>query len=182
MGIIGKDFTYKVVKNFLSKHEAMLLATYCEIKHRLNKTNFDLTNNNVGDTCFYGDTLMDSLMINKQTLMEEHTGKKLLPTYSFWRCYTKYADLKKHRDRPSCEVSVTVNIASDGTKWPIFIEGVPVDLNTGDAAIYLGCDLIHWREQFQGDYQIQTFLHYVDAEGKNKNYHMDKRPYWGLQK
>ena len=42
--------------------------------------------------------------------MEKETNKKLLPTYAFWRTYTKFAVLEKHTDRPSCEISVTVNI------------------------------------------------------------------------
>jgi hypothetical protein len=182
MGTIGKDFNYKIIKNFLSKDEIDLLTIYCEMKHRTNITSFDLEQSNVADTKYYGDPVTDSLMLKKRMLMEKETGKKLLPTYSFWRCYTKYADLKKHRDRPSCEISVTVNINGDGTPWPIFMDGNTLNLKTGDAAIYLGCEIEHWRKEFKGDYQFQTFLHYVDAEGKNKEHYMDKRKYWGCNK
>ena len=182
MGIIGKDFRYKIINNFLSKDEIEILSIYCEIKHRINLSNFDFKQNNNGDTFFYGDEIMESLMLKKKILMERETGKKLLPTYAFWRAYTKYANLKKHTDRPSCEISVTVNISSDKTKWPIFMDGTPLDLNPGDAAIYLGCDIPHWREEFLGDYQMQAFLHYVDAEGKYKDHYMDKRMFWGTKK
>ena len=41
MGEIGKDFKYKLVKNFISKEEVGLLAPYCEIKHRSNFEEFD---------------------------------------------------------------------------------------------------------------------------------------------
>ena len=179
MGTIGKDFKYKIIKNFLSKDEIDLLSCYCEIKHRTNLVNFDFTGSNVADSCFYGDTLIESLMLKKKKKMEKESGKKLLPTYSFWRTYTKYTILEKHTDRPSCEISATVNINGDGTLWPIFMEGTPLNLEKGDAAIYLGCDLEHWREEFKGDYQFQAFLHYVDAEGINKEHYMDKRNYWG---
>jgi len=182
MGTIGKDFKYKIVKNFLSKDEIDLLSIYCDIKHRINVTNFDFQQSDVGDTYFYADPAMESLMLKKKNLMEKETGKKLLPTYSFWRCYTMFSSLKKHTDRPSCEISVTVNIANDGTKWPIFVDGTSIDLNIGDAVIYLGCELCHWREEFSGDFQIQAFLHYVDNDGKFKNYHLDQRPYWGVVK
>ena len=181
MGIIRKNFKYKIIKNFLSKDEIELLSIYCEIKHRTNVNNFDLEQSNVGDTHFYGDPIMDSLMLRKKKLMEKHTGKKLLPTYAFWRCYTKYADLKKHTDRPSSEISVTVNIKGDGTPWPIFMNGDALNLDKGDAAIYLGCEVDHWREEFKGDYQFQTFLHYVDKEGKNIEHFMDKRKFWGIE-
>ena len=110
--------------------------------------------------------------------MEEHTGKKLLPTYSYWRMYTKYSNLIKHKDRPSCEISVTVNIDNDSTPWPIYMNDNPIELNVGDAAIYLGCELMHWREIFKGDFSCQTFLHYVDKDGKNKDHYLDKRTYF----
>jgi len=182
MGTIGKDFKYKIIKNFLSKDEINLLTTYSEIKHRTNLRSFDVTQNNNGDTFFYGDPIIESLMINKKKLMEAETGKELLATYTFWRCYTKYSVLKKHTDRPSCQISVTVNICNDGTPWPIFMEGNPLHLNVGDAAIYLGCEVSHWREEFLGDFQIQAFLHYVEKDGEFEDYHIDKRHYWGLPK
>ena len=179
MGIIGKDFQYKVIKNFLSPEEIKLLSNYCEIKHRTNLYHFDNVQSNIMDTAFKNDSVMDSLLLSKQNLMEKEVGKKLLPTYSFWRAYTKYAVLKKHKDRPSCEISVTVFIDGDGPKWPIYMEGNEVNLEKGDAVAYLGIDLFHWRDEFLGDYQFQTFLHYVDAEGPHKEWHMDKKVYWG---
>tara|TARA_Y100000592_G_scaffold88036_1_gene143284 strand:- start:95 stop:640 length:546 start_codon:yes stop_codon:yes gene_type:complete len=179
MGIIGKDFKYKIIKNFLSKDEIDLLSLYCEIKHRTNFTEFDFDQNNIGDTYFYGDPIMDSLMLKKLSLLQKETGKKLLATYSFWRTYTKFAILKKHTDRPACEISVTVLIGKDKTEWPIFMDGNPLYLERGDAAVYLGCEVEHWRDEFEGDHQFQSFLHYVDAEGKNKEQYMDKRKYWG---
>lgn len=182
MGIIGKDFDYKFIKNFLSLEEAKLLAQYCEIKHRLNNTNFDFNQSNNLDTKFYGDPLMDALMINKKNFMEKETGKKLLETYSYWRTYTKNAILEKHIDRDSCEISVTVNIDNDGVDWPIFVDGKAINLKQGDAVIYLGAKLAHWRNQFDGDYYHQVFLHYVDKEGSNKNNYLDGRPYFGIEK
>lgn len=181
MGTIGKDFKYKVIKNFLTQDEIELLNLYCEMYFTTNLQNFDesaKTSN--ADTHVYADKIMESLLLKKQNIMEKETNKKLLPTYSFWRMYTKYSDLKKHKDRESCEISVTVNIGSDGTPWPIFIEGTSVQLKQGDAVIYLGCELTHWREPFLGDWCAQCFLHYVDANGKNKEWEKDKRPYWGV--
>jgi len=178
MGTIGKEFKYKIIKNFLSMDEINLMSHYCEIKHRINLDSFDFRQSNVGDTYFYGDKLMESLMLSKKHLIEKETNKKLLPTYSFWRTYTKFAVLEKHTDRPSCEISATVNINGDGTLWPIVMDGVELNLNKGDAAIYLGSEVEHWRNEFFGDYQFQAFLHYVDAEGKYKDYYMDKRQFW----
>ena len=140
-----------------------MLKDYCVIKHRLNVSNFENAQSDIMDTCFYGDPLMESLLINKRSLIEKESNLKLLPTYAFWRMYTLFADLKKHQDRPSCEVSATVVIDSDG-----------------DAAIYLGMEVKHWREEFKGDRQSQVFLHYVKKEGKHKEHVKDKRPLYGM--
>jgi hypothetical protein len=177
MGTI-RDFKYKLIKNFLTQEEVKLLTDYCRIKHRLNFNSFDDHNNN-NDTYFYGDPLMESLMVNKLKFMEKETGLELLPTYAFWRMYSMFADLKKHKDRESCEISVTVMIGSDGNKWPIFMEGTEINMEPGDAAVYLGCEVEHWREEFKGDWHAQTFLHYVDKNGKNVEWFKDKRLLYG---
>jgi hypothetical protein len=93
--------------------------------------------------------------------------------------YTMFANLDKHKDREACEISVTVMIGSDKTKWPIFMDGTEINLEVGDAAIYLGCEVEHWREEFKGDWHAQTFLHYVNKNGKNKEHVLDKRRFLG---
>jgi hypothetical protein len=177
-----KTLKYKKIRNFLTAEETALLNDYARISHRINCTDFDFTQNLNGDTYMYGDPVMESLMLNKRKLMEKETGLKLLPTYSFWRMYTINAELKKHKDRPSCEISVTVMLGSDGTNWPIYMEDQAVDLNPGDAVIYLGCELNHYRKPFNGDWHAQAFLHYVDLEGPYTEHVKDKRNLWGVKK
>ena len=182
MGTLGKDFKYKIIKNFLTKDEILLLKEHCIIKHRMNVTSFDEKMSPILDSHFYGDPIMESLLINKKNIMEKETNLELLPTYSFWRMYTLFAELPKHTDRPSCEVSATVVIDSDGTSWPIFIDGTPLNLEIGDAAIYLGMQVKHWREEYKGDGQSQVFLHYVNKNGKYQNEFMDRRTLFGIEK
>ena len=177
-----KKLKYKLIKNFFSQEELKILNNYVKIKHRLNFRNFDLIQSVNKDTSFYADPLTESLLLTKFDLMEKETNLKLHPTYSFWRMYTKFADLKKHTDRQSCEVSVTAMIGSDGTPWPIFLGESKIELNKGDAVIYLGCEIPHWREEFLGDWHAQVFFHYVDANGPNKEFNRDKRIYWGTEK
>jgi hypothetical protein len=186
MGIIGKDFRFKVVKNFLSQDEIELANIYCEMIHRTNQSHYSislfskvLTN---PDTSYYADKLTESFLLKKKPLIEKEIGKKILPTYSFWRMYTKFSFLKKHTDRHACEISLSVKIGSDETPWPIYIDGSPVILNDGDAVIYLGCESYHWREEFMGDWYASLLLHYVDADGPYKEWEKDKRLYWGVYK
>jgi hypothetical protein len=178
--ILKRPFKHKVIKNFLDKTEVKLLTDYCRIRHRLNDFSFDIkpTNNNA-DTRIYGDPFTETLLVQKREIMEKETGYKLLPTYSYWRMYTYASNLPKHTDRQSCEISVTMSIGSDGTQWPIYLGGTPITLEHGDAAIYFGCDTLHWREDFKGDWHAQAFLHYVHKDGPFKEFQRDKRLLWG---
>jgi len=48
-------------------------------------------------------------------------------------------------------------------------------LDEGDAVIYRGCELPHWREAYnEGTKLAQVFLHYVDANGKFTEWKDDK--------
>ena len=176
---LKKDFKFKLINNFLSEQEIDTLKKYCIIKHRNNLSAFDLVQDVNGDTGVWNDSLMCVLMEQKLPLLEKETNLKLFPTYSFWRMYTYGAELKKHTDRESCEVSVTVMIGSDGTSWPIYADGFPFDLKPGQALVYLGRDVAHWREQFKGNWRAKTFFHYVDKEGPYKDFKFDKRQYLG---
>lgn len=173
-----KDFKYKKINNFLNSFETNVLKDYCRIRHRLNKSLFDTVQSNNFDTGIYADPLMESLLVNKNSHMEKLTGLSLKPTYSFWRMYTKFADLEPHKDRESCEISVTINLGGD-SQWPFFVDKKSFDLEPGDAIIYLGKEIPHWREEFKGDWYAQSFLHYVDANGPYKEYWKDKRIKWG---
>ena len=138
----------------------------------------------------YGDTFMETLMMKVLPVMEKHTALKLLPTYSYTRAYKKGDELKRHKDRPSCQISTTLHLG--GNEWPIYIDptggdnvptGNRVDLKVGDMLVYSGCELEHWREAFEGNVCVQTFLHYNDANGRfGKENIFDKRPMLGIPK
>lgn len=130
----------------------------------------------------YADPAMESLLVHLHPIMEEHTGLKLFPTYSYHRVYRNGDDLKPHVDRPSCEISATLcfNYGYDDKKyqWPIFMEGKEVILNPGDMVVYHGEKLSHWREEFvypEDTWQVQGFFHYVDANGPHTEWKFDKR-------
>lgn len=167
-------FKYKVIKNLLNENELNLIKEYCINKHKTNLDFFDLVQNNCGDTFFYKDPLMEVILKNKKKILEKETNIKLLETYSFWRCYTFGAELTKHKDRPSCEISVTVSLGSDKEDWPIFMGEDKLILKPGDGVIYNGCEVEHWREPYDGDYHMQVFLHYVDKDGPYAKFKGDR--------
>jgi len=150
----------------------------------------------------YGDWAMDTLLQYMRPIMKEKTGMDLVPTYSYTRIYEKGNKLRRHKDRPSCEISTTLHLGGD--PWPIFLDpsgadfvidefkeihkpgaptGVRVDLKVGDMLIYAGCELEHWREPFEGTVCSQVFLHYNHANGPFAQTNLfDKRPMLGVPK
>jgi hypothetical protein len=132
----------------------------------------------------YGDLLMDGLLDDLRPRIEKACGSKLFPTYSYFRVYKRGAVLAKHRDRPACEVSVSLSLGCEPNRaWPLWIEGLRgtafVTLARGDALLYRGIECAHWREPFAGDRCVQVFLHYVDQNGPHAEWRFDKRPNLG---
>ena len=62
-----------------------------------------------GDFSKYGDPIFDALLSLGTEKMNELTGKELVPTYSYHRLYTQGTELTRHKDRPSCEISLLGN-------------------------------------------------------------------------
>ncbi len=189
---------YLVIKQAINKELANFLYNYFSIKKDVAYTvlhsgfvspyteYFGHWNDSQvpGSFSHYADIAMDTLLLKVQPIMEQHTKIKLIPTYSYTRMYAKGNELKRHKDRSSCEISTTMNLGGD--LWPIFIKlsnkkNIQVILEPGDMLVYKGCVLEHWREPFQGDECCQVFLHYNNALSdfaeENK---YDKRPHLGL--
>jgi hypothetical protein len=127
--------------------------------------------------------LFDSLLEELTPSIEKVSGKKLHPTYAYARWYAPGDELKIHKDRPACEISATITLGFEGEQWPIYVGhqqnkeyGKQINMNVGDAVVYKGCEIFHWREKYvEGNWQAQVFVHYVDAEGPNKDWKYDKR-------
>jgi hypothetical protein len=134
-----------------------------------------------GASSWYGHLPLDGILDFLRSSIERAVGDPLLPTYSFARCYPRGTKLTRHRDRPSCEVSVTLPVAgSDDVPWPIHLglrnkALAAVDLVPGDALVYSGMELWHWRNALEADWRLQLFLHYVRRDGPHAEWKFDKR-------
>ena len=192
---------YKIIKQAISQELAEFVYAYFLNKRAVAKHLFETryispfteywgiwNDEQIPDTySHYADIAMETLLENLKPLMEKESGLKLNETYSYARIYKKGDELKRHKDRYSCEVSTTLNIGGD--EWPIYLEpsgeegteGTKVILNQGDMLIYKGCDVEHWREAFEGENCGQVFLHYNDAsDEKAEQNKYDGRPCLGL--
>jgi hypothetical protein len=119
------------------------------------------------------ETLQERLWPRIESIVEE----ELLPTYAYARLYSNGDVLERHQDRPACEVSVTMQLGrSHHYAWPIYMGGNRYDLAEGDAVIYSGCDIPHWRNKCDGPdgyYSGQVFLHYVRKNGEFSEHFKD---------
>ena len=183
---------YKVVKQAISFELANFLFNYFLLKREAvahmyeNNWTYDTgllgtwTDQQIPNTySIYGDSTFDTLLMKILPVMKKETGLEVVPTYSYARIYKRGDILKRHKDRPSCEISTTLFLGGDS--WPIFLEGNQVDLDIGDMLIYEGCKLEHWREPFEGDNCGQVFLHYNNVNGQFKDINIfDGREKLGL--
>jgi hypothetical protein len=180
---------YTIIRRAISPELAKFASDYFLLKREVFKTmkktgflrpqdeSFGMWGDaQVPDTyAHYGDIVMETLLKWVQPEMEKRTGLSLTPTYSYARIYKKGDTLHRHKDRPSCEISTTLNLGGD--HWSIYLEPeIEVNLTHGDMLIYSGCILEHWREVFEGDTCVQVFLHY-NSTTENE---FDKRRHLGL--
>ena len=136
----------------------------------------------------YANPITESMLLHLHELMEKSTGLTLFPTYSYYRVYRNGAELVKHTDRESCEISCTLcfNYNYDDSKfsWPIYIgDDFCADLKPGDMLIYRGKDLPHWRYSLnhpEDVWHVQGFFHYVDVNGPYEDFKYDKREQIGI--
>jgi len=208
-----KKNKYIVLKNAISSELASFVFNYFLIKRQVVKTLFEKkylspyetdwgvwTDKQIPNTySHYADIAMETLLLKVQPIMEKKTNLKLIPTYSYARIYKKGDILKRHKDRPSCEISTTLNLGGD--EWPIFLDttgssnvideykqihkpnapkGIKINLKPGDMLIYSGCEFEHWREPFEGEDCAQVFLHYNIRNKDNEKNIFDNRPHIGL--
>lgn len=177
---------YALVRGFLTPEDVAIISQYME---------YALKNGLYGDRgedsksvehrpsrfFRYADPMAEVLLVNSKSVVAEVIGKDILPTYSYSRVYIGGDELPRHVDRPSCEYSVTLNIGCDGEPWPVWMQdgdSAPVKflLNPGDAIIYKGCDIYHWRNKMVGcNVNAQMMLHYVEENGPYVDYKWDKR-------
>ena len=206
---------YLIIKKAIEPKIAEFVYNYFLMKRQVAKTMFNVRYISPFTTEFgvwndaqvpntyshYADIVMETLLNEVKPIMEEKTGLKLIPTYSYARIYKKGDILHRHKDRFSCEISTTLNLGGDS--WPIYLDstgtnnvineeqnliqpnapkGIKVNLKPGDMLVYKGNLLEHWREPFEGEDCAQVFLHYnnIATSGAEENI-FDKRIHLGLQ-
>ena len=171
-----KNKKYLYLKDVISKELCYYLTSTLLLKDRIKKESDGLVTNS---NYIKNELIFDTVLELVWPLLEETICEKLIPTYSYARLYQNENILPKHTDRAACEISMTVQLGrSHHYAWPIFINNNRIDLAEGDAVVYKGMEVEHWREKCEGPknyYSGQCFLHYVREKGIYKKQGLDKR-------
>ena len=121
-----KKNKYTVIRQAVSKDLAIFIANYFRMQKQVYDTcrqaryfspfeqvlgYYETQNEQIPNTySSYGNIAMETLMLKCQPIMEKTTGLKLDPNYTYARIYKKGDELKRHKDRFSCEISTTINL------------------------------------------------------------------------
>jgi hypothetical protein len=170
------DNNYLVVPGFISQERAENLRQQFYVLERDGGWEKDPQAPN--SPAVYNFKPFLELLCEKTPEVSALIEETVLPTYCYARIYKGPEVLFKHRDRPACEISLTLHLGGD-TEWPIFVQKpdgteVSINLKPGDAMLYLGCIADHWRDQYTGVEYAQIFMHYVRSNGPNAWAYFDK--------
>ena len=162
------DNNYIIIPNFIPSYRANKLKDeFVEFSQKNNiKGDFQIPSSSSD----YNYISFLELLCEKTPEISEILEETVLPTYAYSRVYKNGSILKKHSDRDSCEISLTLHLGGD-KPWLIWIktregEDHSVELNPGDAMMYLGTIAEHWRDEYTGEEYVQVFLHYVRSRGE----------------
>jgi hypothetical protein len=107
-----------------------------------------------GRPLVHDEPLLVFLGTQLAAVVRQVTRERVRSTFSFLRVYGGGAVLARHRDRPACRWNVDLVVGGDpppgrGTAWPLRIAARSgcraVRLGLGDAVLYRGTHLVHWR-------------------------------------
>lgn len=172
------NLLYGVVRNMISKVTAEAMSESLVNKFNKGKMYHD---RQCPDSL---STLNPFSRIQQQLtwFMCDFFKKNLCPTYNYARHYIGGDVLHTHKDRPSCQYSMTLSLSREEGEgiWPFYAQykeqpHSEILMDVGDCTIYKGCDVEHWRDVNDYGTQYQTFLHYVDIDGKYKDFVYDAK-------
>ncbi len=123
-------------------------------------------------SAFHNDPMMHYFHLQMNGYLNQIMVEKIKASYVFSVIYHEGAILHRHVDRPQCRWNLSLMLGSTpevtmDTTWPIYLEidgkAIEVRLMPGDAVLYSGTDIPHWRDaQPTGLECVVSFFHFVD--------------------
>lgn len=165
-----KKSGFTIIRNLVDPNETTRLYDYT-LK---NMEGGDKDDGQVpGSPSFYQDKEIAILQKKLLPKIEASIQVKLLTVFCYHRIYRTGAVLRAHKDSTRAEISATINLGQHGTPWDLWLldyneNAHCVTLTPGDALIYYGHHLTHWRGKLEkADCVSQAMFHFVNKHGKN---------------
>lgn len=146
-----------------------VLTRYMEIKNSMGQSMDGFTQRtgaSHNDPVIYKHFTTDIYPKVKQIL-----GHDVKPTYTFLSRYAKGAELKSHIDKGNqCFYTVSHTIYCDphysAAEWYIDVDGSRVGLSVGQAVLFRGRDLVHWRPRMPDiiNEYINVYFHFAPMD------------------
>jgi hypothetical protein len=161
---------YIVINNLVDPKEVARLYDYTI--QRVERGNLD-DGQVPGSPSFYQDQEVVQLQKNCINAIQASIQLKLLNVFCYHRVYRTGAVLKAHKDSTRAEIPASINLGQKGEPWDLWLLDYDentrkIRLNPGDALIYHGSKLMHWREKLvNSDFVSQVMFHFVTDTFKN---------------
>lgn len=168
--------SYKVIRGYIPAEEAIALGK--AFIEDVDEDSEQSPSNSVGEAYDqYNRTDQIAILGEKIAFLNELLGEKVLPAYTYSRVYKNNSPLLKHKDRESCEISLSIHLYGD-KEWAFCIdnaegEAVEIILEPGDAVVYDAPYTDHWRDEYKGESYAQVFHHYVYLNGEYSDLFFD---------
>ncbi|MBT8422612.1 MAG: hypothetical protein HKN56_07085 [Gammaproteobacteria bacterium] len=125
-----------------------------------------------------GDACSEAVLYTVRSHISDITELDLLPSMSVARMFEKGDKVGRHIDGPTNEINCTLCIDRD-SPWYLHFENekvaAKVDLLPGQAVLYRGNELFHWREKYTGSNHVQVIFGYVLKGGAHEDRAFERR-------
>ncbi|MDR3479035.1 MAG: hypothetical protein P4M14_13520 [Gammaproteobacteria bacterium] len=161
---------YIVIRNLVDSKEVERLYHYT--LQNVGRGNLD-DGQVPGSPSFYQDKEVVLLQAKCMEAIQSAIQVKLLTVFCYHRVYRAGAILKAHKDSSRAQISASVNLGQKGEPWDLWLLDYEentrkITLNPGDALVYHGSKLMHWREKLvSSDFVSQVMFHFVTDTFKN---------------
>ena len=166
---LKRDNRY-VVDEFISKEAASYLHKILKHDIEMYPNEFKKETHKVSKDNYLP---LVALMCEKTAWLNVAMAEAMLPTYAKATMYSKGAYYTKHKDNSACELTIAIQLSE--SKWAFNLqhseeEVAHIIVKPGDAIIYEGHTLEHWRETpLEEDECSIAYLHYVSLKNENRD-------------
>lgn len=167
---MDKNLGFVIVKNFLDRFQIEKCHDIIMEKHEKGLLQYEKGDNHYGESYGGTDLFFDNLLQEKLIEIQNLVSFPIKPECSYSRIYRNGGKLEPHVDRPTLDITASISLKTNlDDEWPICIEDLSgnircVKIFEGDAIIFLGNKMKHWRHPLickSHQYTTKLFLHWV---------------------